>query len=48
MIVRFEEVDASTLLTYERVFFEEVCGLDTSGRDTLSVPIPTLNFPRFR
>ena len=39
MSIRLEDIDQKTLIQYERVFFREVCGLDTSDRDSLSVPL---------
>ena len=40
MGVRFEDIDPSLLLQYERIFFEDICGLDTVGRSSFSVPLP--------
>lgn len=39
MSIRYEDIDPWILLQYERVFFEEVCGLDVSDRESLSVPL---------
>ena len=39
MSIKCESIEQSLLLQYERVFFEEICGLDTTGRESLSVPL---------
>ena len=39
MSVRYEEIDGRLLLQYEKLFFGEVCGLDVSDRDSLSIPL---------
>lgn len=33
--IKCESIEQSLLLQYERVFFEEICGLDTTGRESL-------------
>lgn len=41
MSISLESISQERLVQYQRLFFEEICLLDTAGRDSFSVPLPT-------
>lgn len=38
--MQFENLSEKTLARYEKLFFEEICLLDTKGRDSFGIPLP--------
>lgn len=40
MTIEYASITEDELYSYEKLFFEDICLLDTSGRDSFSVPLP--------
>lgn len=38
MTIEYASITEDELYSYEKLFFEDICLLDTSGRDSFSVP----------
>lgn len=40
MTVNYESISDKAFYEYEKLFFEEICSLDTEGRDSFDTPLP--------
>ena len=40
MAINYEQLSAEAFFEYEKLFFEDICLLDTTGRSSFSVPLP--------